>query len=492
MSKVQGSSLSVMSRRQLLGGAAALGGLTTAALALPPNVRKALAAPSRGSFDLRGVKHVVLIMQENRSFDHYFGTLPGVRGFSDPNAITLSTGRSVFFQPDSTSPDGYRLPYHLDTLSASGQNIPSTSHAWATQHDAWNDGLNDNWLPAHLAADGATNGLYTMGYYERQDIPFHWALAEHFTIFDNYHCSVFGPTNPNRLMWLTGTIDPDAQFGGPAIDNSLRNGQYSWPTYPEALTAAGVSWKFYQQTTTYNPLANHTRWFDADPSSTLYKNGVATIQPGQFEFDAIHGNLPAVSWVFPPSANSEHPSRGPAAGALFLSSIIDAVAANPEVWASTVIILNYDENDGLFDHVVPPTPPAGTANELVTATSPFGTPGNGLPVGPGFRVPLIIISPWTQGGWVCSDVSDHTSVLKFLEVFTGVPATNISAWRRATVSDLTGAFHGASYDAARPVLPEATAYANLATFNASLPLPTAPSIQTVPAQQPGNRPKHRG
>ena len=119
-------------------------------------------------------------MQENRSFDHYFGTLPGVRGFADPAAITLSTGRSVFYQPDPKNPDGYLLPYHLDTHTTNAQAIPSTSHAWAVQHSAWDSGKMDNWLPAHLAADGK-NGPFTMGYYEREDIPFQFALAESFT-----------------------------------------------------------------------------------------------------------------------------------------------------------------------------------------------------------------------------------------------------------------------------------------------------------------------
>jgi len=139
-------------RRRLLGSAAAAG----AATLLPTNVQNAIAAsaanPRPGKFS--DIKHVVLLMQENRSFDHYFGTLSGVAGFDDPEAITLSTGRSVFYQPDSVNPDGYTLPFHLNTSSA--QAISSTSHAWSVQHQVLNGGANDNWLPAHRAADGAT------------------------------------------------------------------------------------------------------------------------------------------------------------------------------------------------------------------------------------------------------------------------------------------------------------------------------------------------
>ena len=157
-------------------------------------------------------------MQENRSFDHYFGTMAGVRGFDDAAALRLSDGRSVFHQPDEHSPDGYLLPFHLDTRNSSAQKIPSTSHAWAVQHEAWNGGKMDQWLPAHRKADGE-KGPYCMGYYKRADIPFQFALAEAFTICDASYCSVLGPTWPNRMAWMTGTIDPDGEAGGPIINN---------------------------------------------------------------------------------------------------------------------------------------------------------------------------------------------------------------------------------------------------------------------------------
>ena len=163
---------------------------------------------------MRDIKHVVVLMQENRSFDHYFGTLAGVRGFDDPKALRVA----VTAAPSSTSripkiPIGYLLPFHLDTHASSAQKIPSTSHAWAVQHAAWNGGRMDKWLEAHRAADGP-NGPYVMGYYTRADIPFQFALAEAFTICDAYHCSVLGPTWPNRMYWMTGTFDPDGQNGG--------------------------------------------------------------------------------------------------------------------------------------------------------------------------------------------------------------------------------------------------------------------------------------
>jgi phospholipase C len=482
-----------LTRRRLIGGAA-VGAAAAASLALPPNVRKALASaqqPGRNA-SLRDIEHVVLMMQENRSFDHYFGTFSGVRGFADPTAIKLPNGNSVFYQPDPTNPDGYLLPYHLDTLTTAAQAIPSTSHAWQVQHQAWNNGLMDDWVPTHIASDGANVGPYIMGYYEEADIPFQRALAAAFTICDNYHCSVLGPTHPNRYLWMTGTLDPDGAAGGPALDNNVTNGTYFWRTYAENLTDAGVTWRCYQESDNYgtNVLEYFKQFQQAPTSSPLYQNAMVAYPAGKFEYDAINDNLPTVSWIFPTSTQSEHPAYLPAAGAAFVASKIDAIAANPDVWAKTVFLLVYDENDGLFDHVVPPTPPAGTPDEFVSLTSPGGTPGGGLPVGLGFRVPLTIVSPWTAGGWVCSDVFDHTSHLAFLEAVTGVEVPNVSAWRRQTVGDLTSAFRFYQPPAQPPVLPDTSGPLTLAEYEVEeFQLPPFPGAsQTPPVQQPGKRP----
>src|SRR5580698_7866187 len=174
-----------LTRRQLLGAAGRLATVAAASGMMPPNVRRMLAQSANGIGSLRDVKHVVLLMQENRSFDHYFGTMPGVRGFDDPAALQLDHGRSVFYQPDEQNRDKYLLPFHLDTRTSSAQKIPSTSHAWEVQHEAWNRGKMDQWLAAHRKADGPY-GPYCMGYYTREDIPFQFALAEAFTLCDGY------------------------------------------------------------------------------------------------------------------------------------------------------------------------------------------------------------------------------------------------------------------------------------------------------------------
>ena len=469
----------MLTRRRLLqrgAGAAAFG---AAASLMPPRVRDLLAQTPNRRGSLGDIKHVVLLMQENRSFDHYFGTLAGVRGFGDPKPQILATGRPVFYQPDAENPDGYLLPFHLDTRISRAQKVPSVSHAWSVQHAAWNHGRMDQWLPAHRKADGR-NGPYCMGYYTREDIPFQFALAEAFTLCDNYHCSVLGPTGPNRMYWMTGTIDPEGAGGGPMLDNAQHPGGYTWKTYAERLQEAGISWQSYQQEGphAYNMLPFFRAFQEAPKGSTLYQRGVYRGAEGHFEYDALHDKLPTVSWLFPMPYQSEHPDSMPADGAAYVAGKIDALAANPDVWAKTLLILSYDENDGIFDHVAPPTPAVGTAREFV----------DGLPIGAGFRVPCLLISPWTTGGWVCSDRFDHTSVLQFLERFTGVREPNISAWRRRTFGDFTSALPLDSPRKAAPPLPDTSGPAKLAAYEAKfLPAPKIPEAAQTPPRQERHR-----
>ena len=225
-----------LTRRRVLGTAAGVAGLSL----LPWSMQKALAAPEQPLRSLSQIKHVLILMQENRSFDHYFGTLQGVRGFDDPEAITLSTGRSVVYQPDPKNPDGYLLPFRNDTTTTSAAKAYGTSHSWQSQHLSWNNGKMDNWVPTHRAADGDAHGPFTMGYYAREDLPYHYALADAFTVCDNYFCSVFGPTHPNRIMAISGTMAPDGKGGGPVVDNTVPASGYAWTTYPERLQAAGL------------------------------------------------------------------------------------------------------------------------------------------------------------------------------------------------------------------------------------------------------------
>lgn len=476
-------------RRRFLKSAAGLATFATATTLMPWNMQKALAAmplvDSPRLASLRQLKHVVLIMQENRSFDHYFGMLNGVRGFADRSAMIQNNGRSVFYQPDKLNPDGYLLPFHLNTLETSAQKVHSTGHMWGPQHRSWNEGKMNGFVSGHIADEGP-DGQYCMGYYDRADIPFHYALADLFTVCDAYHCSVLGPTWPNRAYWMSGTIDAGGDAGGPYFDGM--ESDLRWQTYPERLERAGISWKVYRtkeheggpHPDGLNVLGKFRQFAQASASSPLYrKGGMEVVSSGQFEYDAYHNKLPAVSWVIPKYVESEHPDRMPARGAAFLASKLNAIASNMDTWGSTAVIISYDENDGMFDHVRPTTPSPGTPAEFV----------NGAPIGCGFRVPCIVVSPWTVGGWVCSELFDHTSQLRFLEKFTGVREPNISTWRRAHFGDMTSAFRF-GHAAARPlVLPATAAVLRRAEYEAAtLPKAPIPSVrQAFPRQDVGSR-----
>jgi phospholipase C len=482
-----------VSRRQLLASA---GGMVLASFALPSNLRKIIdgAPPARltsgrATAPISEIKHVVVLMQENRSFDHYFGAMPGVRGFSDPRAIP-----GVFKQSDPDNPAGYLYPFHADTHSTSAQKLPSTSHDWLPQHDSWNNGAMDGFVTSRLdkqidSYDGI-DAQYSMAYFKRDDIPFHWALADAFTICDDYHCSVLGPTWPNRLYLMTGQVDPAGVHGGPAYDNFVPPEGFSWTTYPELLTAAGVSWKVYQEIDNYgfNVLEYFDQYQNAATSSPLYQNAMKFYQAGQFEYDAIHDRLPTVSYILPTSYQSEHPDFMPAAGADYVKSKVDAIAANPDVWAKTVFVLVYDENDGYFDHVLPPTAPAGTPGEYITASASAEKSAPG-PIGLGFRVPCVIVSPWTVGGFVCHDTFDHTSVTRLLEQVTGVANPSITAWRRQTVGDFTSAL-GKVPNRRFPRLPDTKqALERAETEVTQFQLPPFPGAsQTPPVQPNGHKP----
>ncbi|HET9422182.1 MAG TPA: alkaline phosphatase family protein [Nocardioides sp.] len=452
--------VSGFSRRALMGGALS----AAAAGALPWQLQKAVAETPPGPRGrLKDIEHVVILMQENRSFDHYFGALPGVRGFDDPDAITLPNGASVFDQP---VPGGGTLrPFRLDTETTSAQESVGLPHDWEDQHHAWNGGAMDSWI--------AAKGKLAMGYHTRDDIPFHWALAENFTVCDNYFCSVMGATNPNRLYMWSGWIDPDGRFGRPGDSNwmSADNPDLTWKTYPERLQEAGVTWRIYQEEDNYGD--NSLEWFrqyaDSGRTSPLRRHGLEKKSAGWFEYDAAHDQLPQVSWLVAPSAQTEHPNWMPAAGAQYIAAKLEAIAGNPDVWRKTAFILTYDENDGYFDHVPPPKAPPGTPGEFVDAS----------PIGPGFRVPTIVISPWSVGGFACSEPFDHSSLVRLLEARFGVREPNISAWRRRSVGDLTSAFRFARGRRHYPADP------NLSYRSATLGLTRAQfQVQNNPPPQP--------
>jgi len=385
---------------------------------------------------IQDVKHVVILMQENHSFDSYYGTLQGVRGYNDPNIRLFPNGSSVLFQPNGTN---FILPFLI-------------TNCW---------------------------DMNSMGYRNRADLTYYYPLADAYTICDANFCSFLGPTFPNRLYLFTGMIDPNGTQGGPVFNDTIPTNGLTWTTYAERLQTAGVNWKVYRTAEVWNygdALGWFVQFMNAAPGNPLYDRGMATVSDvaAAFAADVTNGSLPQVSWIIPQDGTySEHPWWSATRGEYFVGQIVSALAANPAVYNSTVLILNYDEEGGYFDHVPPPSPPPGTPGEF----------SEGIQLGLGYRVPMIIVSPWTRGGRVCSQVFDHTSVIRFLETWTGVQETNITAWRRQVCGDLTSAFDFAHPDYSLPSLPAPPQ----PDWNEGAQV-SPPTVQSVPIQEPGVRP----
>lgn len=562
------------SRRSFLKKAALLAGGSGAWNVLPFSIEKALAiSPDKGT-TFYDAEHVVILMQENRSFDHCFGTMRGVRGFNDPLAISLPDKNPVWSQPDKT---GNRfVPFRLDIKDTKATWIGGVPHSWEDQVDARNEGRYDGWIEAKRPGHKDYKHIpLAMGYYTREDLPFYYALADAFTLCDQHFCAALAGTTTNRSYFWTGKT-----HGRPGEKAKVRNGELdyeheaSWSTFPEKLEDNGISWKVYQNEISLptnvedsSLLANFTdnnlEWFsqygvrystafqdflkrrekelpleiaqlekqikmtDAnneevagqiaekkeevelvrehlqrwsrerfqqlppreqqlhdkafttninDPDYhkvedlTYSDNGeerVTKVPKGdilhQFRKDVQEGKLPTVSWLVAPQKFSDHPSA-PWYGAWYVSEVLDILTQNPDVWKKTIFVLNYDENDGFFDHIPPFVAPdprdsgKGKVSTGLDVTGEFVTIEEELkagfdekrsrtsPVGLGYRVPLIIASPWSRGGWVNSEVCDITSTIQFLEKFlskkTGrrIEEPNISSWRRTVSGDLTSAF----------------------------------------------------
>jgi len=498
-------------RRRFLSLAAASTGAVAAGTLLPSSILRALAIPaSSRTGTIADVEHVVIFMQENRSFDHYYGQLRGVRGHGDRFAIDLPSGASVWHQPRKEDPTAFVTPFRLDTTATSAQCVGDLDHSWVKTQKALNGGKHDQW-PANKTD-------MTMGYHTREDLPFHYALADAFTVCDNYYCSIPSQTHPNRTYLMTGMIDPTGAGGGPLLDNhdTVVNPllpALSWTTFPERLEAAGIAWQIYQQGTGIddemngnfgtNVLANFKQFIDAPKGSSLHRRGMSARTLDDLAKDVRENRLPQVSWLLPPAKFSEHPRYTPAYGADYTARILDALTANPEVWSKTALFIMYDENDGFFDHVVPPQPPTSSRNgrstvstdgEIHNHVDPKHSPlyvDDELAYGLGSRVPMTVVSPWSKGGFVCSQVFDHTSLIRFVETRFGVHEPNLTAWRREICGDLSSAFDFARPDPKVPSLPNTADYRAMVDDQcAKLAPPSVPatSVAGVPAPERGTRP----
>ncbi len=537
---------------------------------LPHAIQAALKINPHPNSTYLDAEHIVMVMQENRSFDHSFGSLRGVRGFNDPRALRLSNGNPVWLQSYKNG-DTY-TPFRLDIKNSNAAWTQDLPHSWENQIGAWNHGKFDNWLESKRSGNKNYRELpLTLGYYTREDIPFYYAFADAFTICDQHFCSSITGTTTNRHFFWTGKCVPE-KGAKPLVRNSdvYFNREAHWRTFPELLEKNGVSWKVYQNEVSVqselkgeaeawlgNFTDNNLEWFsqykirfkkshidfyarriselpteiqelktelgnrndqklkqkieqkeqqlesfkkeyahynaeqfealddrtkslhkrafqtnEADPyyhevETIEFEGQQMTVPKGdvlhQFRSDVQKDQLPTVSWLVAPQHFSDHPSA-PMYGAWYVSEILQILTENPDIWKKTIFILNYDENDGYFDHIPPfvapkpEDPSTGISSpdldysaeyvtkeqELAYGIDPaYATEG---PVGLGYRVPLIIASPWSRGGWVNSEVCDITSTIQFVEHFIqhkfkiNVTEDNISSWRRAITGDLTSVF----------------------------------------------------
>lgn len=514
------------SRREFLKKAAILSGATGLPNVIPMSIQKAMAISADPGSTFYDAEHIVFLMQENRSFDHMFGRLKGVRGFNDPRAYTLPDKNKVWLQKDKEGKT--YAPFHVDINKTKITWQGGLPHSWNDQVAARNNGRYDKWAPV--------KSLMSLGYYDRSDVPFYYAMADAFTICDHHFCSSLTGTTPNRLFFWTGTIRPEQNGTSvAAVNNSQaesRNSVYvDWHTFPELLEDNNISWKIYQNEIWTADLQGkdvdswlgnygdnaieYVKRYNVKLSAYFRKNGDNTAKPPlsaeqvrakyeklsdreknlidkafatninapgnylelapftytddkgekqtmeipkndifyQFRKDVDEGKLPTVSWLVAPENFSDHTSA-PLYGTWYVSEAIDILTKNPEVWKKTIFILTYDENDGYFDHLPPYVVPKPTAADTGKVSpkidiAPDYELKKDSPIGLGYRVPMLIASPWSKGGYVNSQVFDHTSCLQFLEHFLGkktgknIRSNNISSWRRAICGDLTSAFRPA-------------------------------------------------
>ena len=395
--------------------------------------------------------------------------------------------------------DPFELVSNPPTVA--GQTTNDITHDWGPQHLAWNNGAMDQWAVQHLLNDPIAKyqlnnflglpdpgpstvptGLTTMGYYRQSDcLAFYRALADAFTICDGYHCSVIGPTDPNRLMWMSGSLGAHSgDIGGPILTTYVVNklelyGTLSWPTMPELLTEQGVSWKVYQDPTgnAFFNVLDYFKSFTEPSNAAQIQNavkGLAPVYPVQFAADVAAGTLPKVSWILPPLESCEHPAVPPEYGEYLVSQILQTLLTNPAVWEKTVFLVVYDENGGFFDHVAPPTPgptvtnvadlpsgaqPGGNLDgEYVTTTSPSNAGGRATvrlgrhPRSGGTRIPDPSPGdlPVQCGGLGVLrhlrprlDPQTHRDGVPPERINHGSGGLHVSPWRYSSVGDLTAA-----------------------------------------------------
>ncbi len=359
------------------------------------------------------IKHIIVIVQENHTFDNYFGTFPGANGIkNDPPNVH---------------------PYHL--VNSQVDLCHSTDCARADYDNGKMDGF--------LQAEGSND---TFGYYDQRDIPYYWSLAKNYTLFDNYFTSEMGPSLPNHLYIVAAQDDgvPDSVTQGttPLNINTIAN----------ELQAAGDSWAYYSPYQLGNENA-----LGLIPSIIDNYTMSSNLRLSQnFMTDLQNGNLPAVTYITASDGQNEHPPYDVAIGQAWVQGIIEAVQSS-SYWGSTAILLTWDDYGGWYDHVAPPQ-----------------IDNYGL----GFRVPLLLISPFAKQGYIDHTLSDHVSILKFIERVFDLPAIN---QRDASASDLMEAMNPSYTAQAAPFTDDSLVMQGTPTYGNYADAPVLDSYANAPS-----------
>ena len=359
------------SRRKFLTAAGAAG-LAGAAVPLLRDTAASAAARTASAPRIKAaastpIKHIIVCCQENHSFDSYFGSYSGLpAGYGIPANFTQPNGHG-----------GTVKPFHFTDLTDDGDD---PNHDWGSIHSEYNGGKMNGFY--------TTDGHGAMGYYTASNLPYYYSLFPDYALCANYFCGVLTETYPNRLVLYSGT-------SGGNTSNSINNGTLSYPCVLDLLSEHSITFKNYNFhcPDNYSILALFKNWASGGTNNEL--NQTIT----DFHNDCKNNTLPQVSFITEEPPYDEHPPSDIHTGMNMIKSIITAVKASA-AWSSTAILITYDEAGGYFDHIAPAQLDA---------------------YGPGIRVPMTIVSPYAKKGYVDTNFSDHSSVLKFIEAVFGLP-----------------------------------------------------------------------
>jgi phospholipase C len=361
-----------------------------------------------GHASMPEIEHIVVLMMENHSFDNILGMLAHeVAGRGDVDGLTVRGGRVRDVNRDSAG-----RPVYAQRAPSPCQLPRKPSQTWNASHEAYDNGRNDGFVRA--------SGDSAMWYWDKRDLPFTYALAERFPIGQRYFCSVLAQTYPNRRFLFAGTASGTVSTSGSTFGVRAANG-----TIFERLDAHKISYGVYYQDAP-SPLILPN--FSGNPLEVAH---VHTIE--HFYQDAAAGRLPAVTLLDPNyTTTSEENPQDIQVGEQFVAHITQAILRSPR-WRNTALFITYDEHGGYYDHVPPPRAikPDAIAPDIGSGDARGGYDRYG------FRVPLIVVSPWARPSYVSNVVQDHTSITAFIERKWNLPAMT---FRDANAQPMTDYF----------------------------------------------------